>query len=229
MKKWYRALFIVLILPLAFLFTACDDEIFMHNIEVTSSDSRLGDVSGAGRFQTNSVIELKATPRGSNEFLGWVHKEKLVSKENPIRITVGAATEGKYTAVFDEDNIAWRSFKSATATVSGGITNVNIALKAGQNIDFLTTVWSGDIAIVEDGIGFSELENNFVMNLSRTYDYEIVVTVTENGNLRQFVPKVGKISIIPGSGITTAMNPLTINQITGGTELFKIEFDVSKI
>lgn len=101
MKRKIAILLMFLLLVCTPLLSACNEEIKDHNIFVTSSDIRLGTVSGDGVYKTGKKVTLVANEKVENIFVAWVKNNTIVSKEKEFSFYASTSNEGKYTAVFE--------------------------------------------------------------------------------------------------------------------------------
>lgn len=72
------------------------------NINVYTTDSSKGTVSGSGKYEYGSEVTLTATPLGDNSFKGWYLDNELLSNNNPYIFTIGNADlsiEGRFAGI----------------------------------------------------------------------------------------------------------------------------------
>lgn len=104
MKKILPFLLCLIFCFTAFLFNGCGTPIIDHQIDLSSENSRLGTVSGIGKYKTNDKVTITATVSPDavegTEFIAWIKNNVIISYDNPYEFTASKETEGKYIAVF---------------------------------------------------------------------------------------------------------------------------------
>ncbi len=70
-----------------------------YNVNVYTSETTKGSVSGGGTYEYGSQVTLTATPNGDNTFKGWYIDGESVSNDNPYVFNIGSSDlliEGKF-------------------------------------------------------------------------------------------------------------------------------------
>lgn len=103
-----------------FSLSGCDGDLKYYYIGMSSSNIRLGTVSGAGaNFKEGSAVTLVATPVTDKPFMAWTHNDKIVSYETSYTFTVDEQTSGDYCALFESENIDFFKLDNITYSIAG--------------------------------------------------------------------------------------------------------------
>ena len=170
------------------VFYACDI-IEDHKIFVTSSDISIGTTTGGGTYKTNYDVTLEATPKfEDNKFLAWIKDGFVVSQENPYTFVASKATEGKYTAIFNDDTLELLQLTNISFMLGGlpyGVEQEkivsdfsDITISVGTNSDVYSKVASALNISPVDGIVST---NEFIILpyvFDKTKDYYIKFSTT---------------------------------------------------
>lgn len=171
-KKILIFLCALLILPVLSFF-GCGD-VTNYVVSASVNDANYGRISGFGTYAEGSNITLTANANSTKKFVCWVFGDtNLISNgsnfsistdENKLKSTisfkVSKETAGKYTAIFEDENMMWTKFSSirfskaenATEQDEGqNMLNAEISLFNGTNAAALEQVFSQtDTAFQED-------------------------------------------------------------------------------
>jgi len=127
-KKISIALLSILIVPLIALF-GCG-EVLSYPVYVFSSSTIYGSVSGNGTYNEGETITLTATAKQGSSFVAWIHQNSTLVQndqnynienqtnsnqkvvKSTLTFTVSEKTQGKYTAVFDDNKMMYTKFDS---------------------------------------------------------------------------------------------------------------------
>ena len=136
------------------------------NVNVFTSETTKGTVSGSGSYEYGSEVTLTATPNGTNQFKGWYIDDELISKDNPYIFNIGSADlliEGKF---------------------AGTLYTIKFVTNGGDPIDDLVAEYGDEISIKPNKTGYTFVGWYTDSALSLTSYYELGDTMPAfNGTL----------------------------------------------
>ncbi len=111
-----------------------------YNVALTSQNTDLGNVSGAGEYDYDSRVTVIATPKTGCNFVGWYDNAgKLVSENKSYTFTMGF--DVSYTAKFDAYTVTTSRSDTSAGTISKTYTNEKVAV--GTKVTLTATVNDG--------------------------------------------------------------------------------------
>ena len=194
-KRFLVFLCALLVLPVLSFFGCGDVSNFV--ISASVNDAGYGRISGFGTFSEGSSITLTADANSDKKFVAWVFGDtNMLSNESPYSIStdsnglkstisfkVSKETAGKYTAIFEDENMMWTKFESIRFSKSETaeekteeMLTADINLYNGTNSASLEQVISEtDISIKEDVA--QEIETNKLLYTSFEKQNQILLRV----------------------------------------------------
>ena len=116
------------------------------NVEAESSDEAKGTVSGAGYYQPNADVTLKATAAGDYVFVNWTKDgtEVSTSAEYKFKATEDVVLVANFRALY-EYTVTVQSSNTDQGTVSGGgkvTEGGSVTIKAEPKTDYYFVKWT---------------------------------------------------------------------------------------
>ncbi len=187
MKGKTKTLLAGLVLVPALAFVGCTPPA-TYSITTYSSNENYGYAHGGStkKFTDGTQLTLSATkaPNKNSEFLCWVKDyNKVVSESDSFTLTASSATEGKYVAVFAEEELSSMMFASpvnieyqvenvaslnyeisyANATSSTVYTTLSAGQKKADE-----SIFNGDIVYLGNSTGLNEFYFKVKVNVTFT-------------------------------------------------------------
>lgn len=191
-KKFSMLLLSILILPLVALF-GCDESV-SYTVNVYSSSTIYGSVSGKGSYSEGSTVTLTATALKGSHFIAWVRQNTILTSggtysisnteddsgeisKSTLTFSSSSSTQGEYYAVFAENNIVYVKldsfFISTTADSDGEEDSESQAeimtassINISQGSTSLSTIYSTSNVSIKDGVLVTTENISSVLKLS---------------------------------------------------------------
>ena len=155
-KKLPFLILMVFVLPL-FAFFGCN-EVTYFSVTAYSSSTIFGSVSGTGTYESGSTITLTATAKQNSTVIGWLYQNTtLLSNENGYTITTSddktnstlsfeskEATQGRYTAVFEDSKMMYVKLDSYQFETEEPITLLSMSVLQGNNTSSMSEAYKSD-------------------------------------------------------------------------------------
>lgn len=195
-KKFSILLLAVLIVPLVALF-GCD-EVLSYPIEVYSSSTIYGSVTGSGTYDVGSTVTLTASAKQNSKFVAWIYQNSTqivngttfsISNEtnsngdatkSTLTFVMSDERQGKYTAVFEDSKMVYAKLGSlyltsdpdSEGTVDDGnattLATTTLTISQGQTYSNMTTAYESGEYEFKDAIAITPQDITQVLKLSTT-------------------------------------------------------------
>lgn len=200
-KKFSLLLLSIFVLPLIALF-GCG-EVLSYPVYVYSSSTIFGSVSGTGTYDEGTTVTLTATAKQGSHFICWVYEntKEIVNdstfkinnnldssqktEKSTLSFTMNASTQGKYTAIFDDNKMMYVKFNSYRITtnpeIDGEDEDINqdaimtstIDLSQGPTSSNLSTVYKAEDVEIKDNLNIYPENITGILKLSATSNQHI--------------------------------------------------------
>lgn len=185
----------------------CGDVSF--NVFVSSSDNAKGTVTGAGPYNSDDIVEVKATSKAGYRFVNWTENDVVVSTDPIYRFT--ADKDRTLIANFIESGGCELPWSKSDITVSNTtITN--------QSLGIVNTVCSSNITISVDVEGLGGLDPTDYCKITYKIDGGLPQSLVDINNLRGAFAKQTYSKVLTANSVELILNSLN----TANDEIYKI-------
>ena len=251
MKKLFLSITISLMMVLScFTFSGCGKTPENFSINTKTFGTR-GTVSGEEiTYVEGTEVTITATPNPNEEFLCWIHDNKVSSFDATHTFVISRETSGEYVAIFKEPNCEFVSINSFTITNGYNNSEENVAtlsnlqILIGYNQNELTKVYecAEDMMQEQENLIESELiyaENALPYAFQKTKQLYVKIMLTYVWNeieyisedLKQIQPVVvgEQNNNLELTNLSVAKNPSNQNLTLAGTENSSIAISFSSL
>lgn len=200
-KKISILLLSIFVLPLISLF-GCE-EVSSFSVYAYSSSTIYGSVSGSGTYKEGNSVTLTANAKQGSQVIGWIYQgSQLLEDDSSYKIvtetekdeksqsqkvvksyltfTMSQTTQGKYTAVFDDNKMMYvklSSFRITSdpdvageedSTTKDPIMTSSINISQGSSSSNLTTIYTAETLEIKDNVDIIPNKISNVLKLSTT-------------------------------------------------------------
>lgn len=200
-KKLSILLLSIFVIPLVALF-GCD-EVLSYPVYVYSSSTIYGSVAGTGTYDDGSTVTLTANAKQGSHFICWIYENsKQISNDATYKInntlnssqktekstltfSMSTKTQGKYTAVFDDNKMMYVKFHSyrftTTPDANGEDDDINkdllmtasMEISQGSTSTNLTSIYKSEELEIKDNLNIYPENISGILKLSTTSNQHI--------------------------------------------------------
>jgi len=180
-KSIFVFLCFIFILPIL-SFVGCGS-VTNYVISAKVNDASYGRISGYGTFAEGSSVTLTTNALSTKKFVGWVFDEtnlltndstfSISTETNNLRSTisfkVSKETAGKYTAIFEDENMMWTKFSSIRFSTLESSTEQEDSSELQNMLSAELTLFNGTNSAGLDQV-FSQTAQAFKENVAQTIE-----------------------------------------------------------
>lgn len=166
-----------------------------YTLTTYSSNELLGTVSGGSQksLTEGTIVSISATPKPNSDaqFLCWIrNRSQIVSTESSVDITLGADTDGTYTALWNEASPSSMLYATATSLTYSAENIASIDYTISYAYSTSTTNFNTLVSGTMEGNSSNAIFEDDVFYLGSTgafYNYifrvNVVATYSDTGNI----------------------------------------------
>lgn len=169
MKKKLPLMFLFLLIIPVFALIGCSEAKASYSV-IAYESSFHGSTTGTGNYVEGSTVTLTATTNTSQDkFLGWIYQNSLIISndgtyfitdtvenekvvKSTLTFTCSAATQGSYTALFDETDLSYTHFSGLMLSTEENATPASELPQDAESLPNATlSVFQGSSDLVFSG------------------------------------------------------------------------------
>ncbi|MBQ9438163.1 MAG: InlB B-repeat-containing protein [Lachnospiraceae bacterium] len=163
-----------------------------YEVSVSANPSHGGTVSGQGRYDKESTINLKATPKDGYRFKGWMLNNQIVSGSTEYQIRK-LDRDMSFTALFESSNATTYTINSGLANQGGVIAPSGaLSVEKGRSVTYTMVPSSGYkiLAVAVDGTQVGAVSTYTFSNVTANHTIAVAFAPKENAVVPQTLDQI---------------------------------------